>query len=242
MNATLKVLAALDHPVDAAYLPIPDWQRIIFGRGKLANPLFYSSPVGKGAYQGGRFLAAFALNALVLLGVQVGNLLAAHAPGIDPAIIGPFRPAAYLAAYAFIALPNAFIVAAIQFTLALLSGRPMASYLASDEAFQSMLEQSLRAFTRRVGELLDAERRATAQALAQRQLRPRQRLPGLRIARMVGHMTYLSPESLQRKFGRRRREVDLAVRPGAVGCAAGGAHGLATGRPERADGRAAARV
>jgi serine protease len=29
--------------VDAAYLPIPDWQRIIFGRGKMANPLFYSS-------------------------------------------------------------------------------------------------------------------------------------------------------------------------------------------------------
>jgi serine protease len=29
--------------VDAAWLPIPDWQRIIFGRGKLANPLFYSS-------------------------------------------------------------------------------------------------------------------------------------------------------------------------------------------------------
>jgi serine protease len=29
--------------VDAVWLPIPDWQRIIFGRGKLANPLFYSS-------------------------------------------------------------------------------------------------------------------------------------------------------------------------------------------------------
>ncbi len=29
--------------VDAAYLPIPDWQRIIFGRGKMANPLFYSA-------------------------------------------------------------------------------------------------------------------------------------------------------------------------------------------------------
>jgi serine protease len=23
--------------------PIPDWERIIFGRGKLANPLFYSA-------------------------------------------------------------------------------------------------------------------------------------------------------------------------------------------------------
>jgi homoserine O-acetyltransferase len=30
-------------------------------------------------------------------------------------------------------------------------------------------------------------------------------LRGLQVARMVGHMTYLSPESLQRKFGRRRR-------------------------------------
>ncbi|MBI3182022.1 MAG: S8 family serine peptidase [Myxococcales bacterium] len=29
--------------VDAASLPLPDWQKIIFGRGKLANPLFYSA-------------------------------------------------------------------------------------------------------------------------------------------------------------------------------------------------------
>ncbi len=28
---------------DAVSLPIPDWERIIFGRGKLANPLFYSA-------------------------------------------------------------------------------------------------------------------------------------------------------------------------------------------------------
>src|SRR2546430_16533605 len=30
-------------------------------------------------------------------------------------------------------------------------------------------------------------------------------LRGLQIARMVGHMTYLSPQALQTKFGRRRR-------------------------------------
>ncbi|HZA14087.1 MAG TPA: S8 family serine peptidase [Myxococcaceae bacterium] len=29
--------------LDALSLPIPDWQRIIFGRGRLANPLFYSA-------------------------------------------------------------------------------------------------------------------------------------------------------------------------------------------------------
>lgn len=33
---------------DASAIPIPDWERIIFGRGKLANPLFYSAliPIG----------------------------------------------------------------------------------------------------------------------------------------------------------------------------------------------------
>ncbi len=95
------------------------------------HPLVYTSPVSRTEYLGGRFLAAFVLNALVLLGVQAGSLLAVYAPGIDPAIVGPFRPAAYLAAYAFIALPNAFIVTAIQFAFALLSGRAMSSYFAS---------------------------------------------------------------------------------------------------------------
>lgn len=29
--------------LSATWLPLPDWERIIFGRGKLANPLFYSA-------------------------------------------------------------------------------------------------------------------------------------------------------------------------------------------------------
>ena len=78
------------------------------------HPLTYTVPLSKAHYLGGRFLAAFLLNAFVLLGVQAGSLLAAYAPGIAPEIIGPFRPAAYLAAYAFIALPNAFIASTIQ--------------------------------------------------------------------------------------------------------------------------------
>lgn len=94
-------------------------------------PLTYTSPVSKSEYLGGRFLAALVLNALILLGVQVGSLLAAFGPGANPEIIGPFRPAAYLAAYGLIALPNALIATAIQFSAALLSGRPMASYIGS---------------------------------------------------------------------------------------------------------------
>ena len=95
------------------------------------HPLTYTMPVSKAEYLGGRFLAAFTLNALVLLGVQIGSLLAVYAPGIDPAIVGPFRPSAYLAAYTFIALPNALIAATVQFSSALLSGRSLAGYFGS---------------------------------------------------------------------------------------------------------------
>jgi ABC-type transport system involved in multi-copper enzyme maturation permease subunit len=98
-------------------------------------PLVYASPISKTEYLGGRFLAAFVLHALILLAVQVGSLLAAYAPGANPETIGPFRPAAYLAAYAFIALTNAFIAATFQFSAALLSGRPIASYVGSVALF-----------------------------------------------------------------------------------------------------------
>jgi ABC-2 type transport system permease protein len=94
-------------------------------------PLTSTSPVSKAEYLGGRFLAAFVLQALILLAVQVGCLLAVYAPGANPEIIGPFRPAAYLAAYAFIGLTNAFIATTFQFSVALLSGRPIASYVGS---------------------------------------------------------------------------------------------------------------
>jgi ABC-2 type transport system permease protein len=95
------------------------------------HPLTYTAPVSKADYLGGRFLAALVLNALILLAVQAGILLAVYSPGVHPEAIGPLRPAAYLTAYGFIALPNAFVATAIQFSLATRTGRPMASYLGS---------------------------------------------------------------------------------------------------------------
>ncbi|HEX6644096.1 MAG TPA: M1 family aminopeptidase [Gemmatimonadales bacterium] len=95
------------------------------------HPLVYTSPISRFEYIGGRYLAAFLLNAFVLLAVQAGSLLAVLVPGVAPEIVGPLRIDAYLRAYLFIALPNAAIATSLQFTLALLSGRAMASYLAS---------------------------------------------------------------------------------------------------------------
>jgi len=95
------------------------------------HPLVYTTPVARADYLGGRFLAALVLNALILLGVQAGILLAVYLPGLDGEILGPFRPAAYLTAYAFLTLPTAFVATALQFSLAARSGRPMAAYLGS---------------------------------------------------------------------------------------------------------------
>ena len=47
------------------------------------HPLTYTAPVSKAEYLGGRFLAAFVLNALILLAVQAGILLAVYSPGVD---------------------------------------------------------------------------------------------------------------------------------------------------------------
>ncbi len=94
-------------------------------------PLVYTAPVSKAEYLGGRFLAAFALNALLLLAVQLGILLGVYSPGVAATVIGPFRPAAFLTAYAYIALPNAFAATTIQFWLALRTGRGMAGYVGS---------------------------------------------------------------------------------------------------------------
>src|SRR5687767_544319 len=71
------------------------------------HPLTYTVPITKAEYLGGRFLAAFVVHAFILLTVQITIILAVYLPGVHPDSIGPFRPAAFLTAYSFIALPNA---------------------------------------------------------------------------------------------------------------------------------------
>ena len=95
------------------------------------HPLSYTARASKTDYLGGRFFAAFTLNALILLAVPAGILLAMHSPEVEPEVLGPFRPVAYLTAYAFLALPNAFVATAFQFSFAALNRRAIAGYLGS---------------------------------------------------------------------------------------------------------------
>ena len=93
------------------------------------DPLIYTTPVGKTTHLAGRFLAAFVLYALLLSAVPLGLLLIASITNPELNLIGPFRPAAYLGAYLFLLLPNAFVATAIMFSLAALSRRATMSYV-----------------------------------------------------------------------------------------------------------------
>jgi ABC-2 type transport system permease protein len=95
------------------------------------HSLIYTAPVSKAEVLGGRFLAVFVLHALILLAVPAGLLLGLYLPGVEAERLGPFRPAAYLTAYGFIALPFAFVATVLQFSAAALNRRPIASYLTS---------------------------------------------------------------------------------------------------------------
>ncbi|HEX8674389.1 MAG TPA: ABC transporter permease, partial [Longimicrobium sp.] len=95
------------------------------------HPLTYTAPVSRAEYLGGRFLAAFVLNALIQLTVPLGLLLAVSLPGVPIEYLGPFRPTAYFTAYGLIALPFTFAATAVQFSRALQNRRTGASYLPS---------------------------------------------------------------------------------------------------------------
>jgi ABC-type transport system involved in multi-copper enzyme maturation permease subunit len=94
-------------------------------------PLIYTTPVTKLNYLSGRFLAAFMVNALLILSLSSGVLLSFYLPGLYQEGLLPFRPWAYLNVYFLIALPNVFIATALQFTFASLTHKVMTSYFAS---------------------------------------------------------------------------------------------------------------
>lgn len=99
------------------------------------DPLIHTAPLGKTEYLGGRFLAALLINAGLFLAMMLGFLLTVHVRGLSPEVLGPFRPEAYVTAYLYIALPNAFIATAIQFSFATLSRKSIAAYFGSMSLF-----------------------------------------------------------------------------------------------------------
>ena len=93
------------------------------------DPLVFTTPVSKGAYLGGRFLAALALNATLLSAVPLALLLMAALARGNTELVAPFRLATYVDPFLTWQLPNLFVVTAVMYSFAALTRRGMMSYL-----------------------------------------------------------------------------------------------------------------
>jgi ABC-2 type transport system permease protein len=93
------------------------------------DPLFYTTPVSKSAFLGGRFAGTLIVNTIILLGVGVGTVLATKTPWVKPDKIAPFDLLAYVQPYLILILPNLLFVAAIFFALPALTRQMLPNYV-----------------------------------------------------------------------------------------------------------------
>ena len=91
--------------------------------------LVFSTPMPRGAYLGGRFLAGFLISFLILVGVAVGFWFGSLMPWVDPARLGPSPWGAYAWALAVVVVPNLFFGAAFLFLLATLTRSMLGTYV-----------------------------------------------------------------------------------------------------------------
>ncbi|TGE16985.1 ABC transporter permease/M1 family aminopeptidase [Hymenobacter elongatus] len=93
------------------------------------HSLYYTTPISKLGYLGGRFLGSFVVTVGVFLGGALGLWLATYWPTMLPDKLGPNHLATYLQPYLLIVIPNLFLTGAIFFTAATLSRSALAIYL-----------------------------------------------------------------------------------------------------------------
>jgi len=102
------------------------------------DPLLYTTRLRKGEYLGGRFLAALAINAIVVLAIPLGFWVATVTV-VDADAVGPFRLAAYVQPLLLLLLPNVVLGGAILFTIAALARKVIPVYLGAIGIFISYI-------------------------------------------------------------------------------------------------------
>ena len=93
------------------------------------DPLFFTTPVSKLAFLGGRFAGAMFVNLLLVLGIGLGTLLATVMPWVNADKVGAFHLAHYLIPYATHLVPNLLLTGAIFFALAALTRQMLPNYV-----------------------------------------------------------------------------------------------------------------
>jgi ABC-2 type transport system permease protein len=91
--------------------------------------LFFSKPIPKLAYLGGRFAGSLVLSIGVFLGATAGIALGSVSHLLEADQVGPFSSVTYLYALAVIVVPNLFFIGAVFFVLASTTRSMMFTYL-----------------------------------------------------------------------------------------------------------------
>ena len=92
---------------------------------------FFTAPIGKLEYLGGRFVGALGVQLVVFASLGLGAFLATLLPGMDAERLGPNRWAAYLSPYLTMLLPNALVIGAVFFSLAAATKKMLPVYVGS---------------------------------------------------------------------------------------------------------------
>jgi hypothetical protein len=92
------------------------------------HDFFFTLPMSKASYLGGRFLGGLCANLLIYSGIALGFV--AGCLVIDPKYYGPFNLSAFLLPAVVILIPNLLLIGSIFFSLATLSRNMLMTYLA----------------------------------------------------------------------------------------------------------------
>ena len=96
-----------------------------------SHHFFFTSPINKFQYLGGRFLGAFVVVLLIFSSIGLGAFLATLLPGLDAERVGPNRLLAYVWPYLMILLPNALLIGSLFFVIATLTRKMLPVYIGS---------------------------------------------------------------------------------------------------------------
>jgi ABC-type transport system involved in multi-copper enzyme maturation permease subunit len=108
---------------------------VIRDRAAGMDALLFTTRIRPAEYLGGRFLAALAINSILLFAIPIGLAVGTKMPYLPREAFGPNRLAAYLQPMLLFALPNLVLLGAILFTIAALTRKVIPVYLAAMAIF-----------------------------------------------------------------------------------------------------------
>ncbi|MEO7072334.1 MAG: M1 family aminopeptidase [Rhodanobacter sp.] len=91
--------------------------------------LFFTTPMSRGAYLGGRFAAGYVASLLILAACALGLALGGMMPWLDAARIGPADWHGYAWAWTVMVMPDMLFIAALLYLLATVTRSMLATYI-----------------------------------------------------------------------------------------------------------------